>query len=472
MTAPRKINLIDRPARAWLRDFQINRLAEEQSSKVDFLLSPRDRGDVGSPLAVDQVFRSNAAIWKQIIDRTLYYGSYLILDGFLLSEWLPRSPGLFFTREGTEAREDAQDQIISIKDGIVLYNPHGKRSMLDGGIGNIRLKPQRVDGKEYFFVSASSNGVAHEGFPVAVPQDLYSQYLKRIIEMGALQSSLIGRLKFVPTDLAPIYRGYRHVPQLYLMVEEIRPATHEPMGTDFGSSSLATVTVAASFEGEFENQKGIFASFVTFFPGEKGSFERAVNWMENEYIGKMYKGKVITDFDQQESHFPDAVFALDKVMTRTLSKQELEGIRRVVRDPSRFIEHQRQVTLIVNEGEVYMSGSSKYNISGGNQGAVGDNAQARDFTQVSANQSQNFNLETLARELRLLHEAARERAAGTGQSDAVHEIAEAESAAIHGDEGRVREHLARAGKWALDVARDVGVELAAEFIKQSIKGTP
>ena len=37
--------------------------------------------------------------------------------------------------------------------------------------------------------------------------------------------------------------------------------------------------------------------------------------MEDEYVKKSYKGKVLTDFDETVSHFDDAPFSLKKVMT-------------------------------------------------------------------------------------------------------------------------------------------------------------
>ncbi len=350
-----------------VEQYQLNRIVEQHVSNVNYLTPPTDY-PVREVRELDQIFYSNKEIWEKVIDRTLRYGSYVTLESFFLVEWLPRSPGLYFTNDAKEARNQAKHHIESIRDNIVIYNPYGKMSMLDGGIGNIRLKPINIGEEEYVLISASSNGVCHEGFPVAVPAKLYDEYIDRIIETGAVSCSLTGKLKFISDKLRDLYEGYA-IPQLYLLVEEIQVSNHANIYSHEKDSVI--VTVAVSFIGEFDDRKDAFASFVTFFPGYKNSFEQAVRWMEEDYIIGKYKGKIITDFDQQQCNFSNAVFSLEKVMNLGLTEKDLELITPRFINSSKLIRHQDQVKLIL--GDIYMG--SKYNISCGDQSAVGDNAK-------------------------------------------------------------------------------------------------
>lgn len=110
---------------------------------------------------------------------------------------------------------------------------------------------------------------------------------------------------------------------------------------------------------------------------------------------------------------------------------------------------------------------SKYKITGGNQGAVGDQAEAHDFTQVSNQTLGSIDMTALASELSRLRAEARKEATEPEHDIAVSEIAKAEQAAKEGQGSKVMEHLKSAGKWALDVATKIGTSVALEAIKKS-----
>jgi hypothetical protein len=109
----------------------------------------------------------------------------LELKAFFLFEWFPRSPDLYFTERGRRAREEAKYRTINTKNGLA-YHPVGKQSMLDGGVGNVRLGPIVIRDQEYFFMPASGNGSCHQGFPVALPSVLYEQCIAEIRDKGTI----------------------------------------------------------------------------------------------------------------------------------------------------------------------------------------------------------------------------------------------------------------------------------------------
>ena len=97
---------------------------------------------------------------------------------------------------------------------------------------------------------------------------------------------------------------------------------------------------------------------------------------------------------------------------------------------------------------------AKYNISGGSQGAVGDNARAKNFTQNSV----------LIRELTDFAAELHKRAKTPEQSAAAKKVVEAQEAAKNGDDETMREKLKAAGGWALKVAKEIGVGVAVKAI--------
>ena len=228
-----------------------------------------------------RVFYTNNSVWEAILyERLRRTDITVILDGFFIFEWLPRSPGLFHTEQGRYARRDAEHSIESVSDGLIVYNPYGKASMLDGGVGNVRLKPIDVRDKSFVFMTASSNGICHEGFPVAVPIEFYNQCIDEITARGTVVRKLVGKLKFIPDGLSELYRGYAGVPQLYLEVENVLAPTH----TQSRHMQELRVSVAASFISDYEGPDRVYATYVNFDPSERDSLRRAAEWIEQDYV--------------------------------------------------------------------------------------------------------------------------------------------------------------------------------------------
>jgi hypothetical protein len=410
----------------------------------------------------DRSFYTNNSIWEAVMYEQIRRTDInIVLDGFFLFEWFPRSPGLFYTNKGRDARQEARNNIDSIRNGVIVYNPYGKLSMLDGGVGNLRLKPIEIKNREYCLMSASSNGICHEGFPVAVPIELYNQCIEEITDRGAVVRKLIGKLQYVPDSISSLYRGYIEVPQMYLRVEEVSL----PNQLQSRHMEELWVSVAVSFLSDYEGSKKTYATYVHFDPTRRNSLRQSVEWMEQDYVIGRYKGKVITDFDEQKSNFASAPFSLNKIMNLSLVGAEICNFANDLHiNANQILSHQAQIVLSIQEVNIM---ENKYNITGGNQGAVGDQAEAHNFTQVSNQTQGSIDMTTLATELYRLRMEAKKVAIEPEHDIAVSEIAKAEQAAKEGQESKVMEHLKSAGKWALDVATKIGTGIALEAIKKS-----
>jgi hypothetical protein len=119
--------------------------------------------------------------------------------------------------------------------------------------------------------------------------------------------------------------------------------------------------------------------------------------------------------------------------------------------------------MSLEKQEVIMG--DKYEIHG-QAGGVGPQAHVHhvNFVQLWDQTSQSINLSQLAPELTSLREAMLARATTPEHYAAIGAIASAEIEAKSGSGPRVLEHLSKAGKWALDFARELGVQVAAEAL--------
>jgi hypothetical protein len=191
--------------------------------------------------------------------------------------------------------------------------------MLKGGVGCIRLRPKTLDIGSAWFLSASSTGVAHEGFPVAIPDDIFQGYIDSVKRRGALRCTLQGKLQFLPDPVVELYRDYRGVPQLYLLVEKLIP------DSDQGHEQLL-VSAGISFLSTFEGKEKMYASYATFDSGVPGSVDEVVDWIQDVYVKELYGGRVITDFDEQMTHFENATFSLRNIMNNRLNRDEVQTV--------------------------------------------------------------------------------------------------------------------------------------------------
>lgn len=305
--------------------FMYNDILQNHLTTADYLVVDRDAGPIIKK--ADLPFVSNNNIWEKIIlDDVRRTNAKIKLLSFFIFDWFPRSPGLFHTQQGYDARQYAKDQIESTANNVTVYNPYGKLTMLHGGFGNIRLKPITLENRLYYLLTASDNGICHEGFPLAVPSELYDSIVDELNDRGAVVRDVIGTLRSVPNEIDGVYQGYKGVPKVYLQVEEMKA----PSFPKRRSTQEMSVTVATSFISCYEGDTKIYASWVGFDPSHKKELKACVDWMESVYVQSMYKGKVLTDFDQTTNHFDEAPFTLKKVMNLEVTPEDIRSVAETI----------------------------------------------------------------------------------------------------------------------------------------------
>jgi len=290
----------------------------------------------------DRSYNSNEEFWDNVIAEELRAPEVVRLVNFRIFEWIPRNPGLFHTPEAAWHREDALRNISRIRgtpeafmelseslpdhasgdvtgkltlgekaDRIEIFNPIGKMSMIEGGIGCVRLRPIYLGGRmdqEYFVFSATSNQHADEGIPILVSSDLAGLLMADIKQKGySARSEIVGRTRYIPKELSDIYSSNHGIPRLYVELEEI--------GERDNIDDRGYVSVASSFVGEFEKERGIYATYVTFDPGWPGARNGAAKWLREEYVSGLYQGYLVTDFDEIAPEISDTLFSLGRVQS-------------------------------------------------------------------------------------------------------------------------------------------------------------
>src|SRR5260221_382392 len=398
---------------------------------------------------VDKNYTDNEAFWRDVLRRRHFPSMRVRLEGFHLAEWIPSAPGRYFTPDAHHSRERAK----------YLYNPNrneynldGKELMILGRVGSFRLGVREVRGKDYYFLGASSTGISHEGIPIALHESHYHQVIQMIKIHGGCKVTLVGTLQLLSIDLSPVQYD-RDIPKYCLVLDDIE-------GAQPSSYQALFATVAIAFQA-YDSIRDQSWSFCTFQPDplDKG-LHGAVGWLKNyvKRYSRMENPPILADFDEHYlRHFDNPVeFSLVDIANGRFNTSRLQNYARRIGG-----------FTVINIREVQHMDT--YNVSG-QAGAVGPNAHAHDmtFNQIKTQGGETIDLPQLAQQLSTLRTKIKEQAVDTEHDEAIGAVAAAETAAKKGDGSKVMESLAKAGRWALDIATQIGVGLAVEAIKSAI----
>jgi hypothetical protein len=264
---------------------------------------------------------TNEASWRLFLDEQLYDTRRVTLEHVHVFEWFPIAPGKFHTSTAKRERQVAYSLMERTAGGDVYYSPLGKASMVQGGIGTVRLRPRQIDGEPHYFMTASSNGVCHEGFPILVPRRFYGSLKPGMLRDGAVPVTLSGEMRYVSKDAVTFTGQSREVPLLYLHVDELEvlPAPRSEV-TEY------LVTVAVTFVGRFEGREGAYVTFASFDPAQPAELKSAIDWLESVYVEEQHRGTIVTDFDEVRPRFPNAVFGLPDLMAGKLDRDKVRGL--------------------------------------------------------------------------------------------------------------------------------------------------
>jgi hypothetical protein len=77
----------------------------------------------------DFYFESNEKCWEVLLCERNNAFKSLMLEGFRIVDWFPRTPGLYHTEDAVKARNNAEYHLLEEKKGVKIYDPRGKSVM-------------------------------------------------------------------------------------------------------------------------------------------------------------------------------------------------------------------------------------------------------------------------------------------------------------------------------------------------------
>lgn len=218
----------------------------------------------------------------------------------MLGEWLPLSPGRYFTREGRVSRRRARKYFDAKHDEFI---PLGKLGMILGGVGTCRLTTKRIGDRQAHILCATSNGICHQGIPIIIEYGSAAKVISSIAEKGGARVSISGRVSVLSTGESPLSYDLV-IPRCYLLADSIK--IHPNINS---VDLLATISVLFSdTRVEAEGLSGKVWSFASFDPSKgRIGVQATVDWLMDYGLRYGHRGRdpsIVTDFDETTTWFP------------------------------------------------------------------------------------------------------------------------------------------------------------------------
>jgi hypothetical protein len=273
------------------------------------------------------------------------------LKGFRLTDWFPRTPGVFWSQHGQYVRRRVRSTELPEMDEELgtYYTPNSKMDFIEeGGIGSIRLLPGIIDGERCSLATALTGSECHGGVPLAIPDILLR---KAGLKWGD-QATIIGRVRFLQeAGLRDTASYVHHARPLIVFVDELEGVTARR------SAEPIIISPVALFETTDSDIRHGYGraqyTFVQCAARPDSELDAAAEWIE-KYTAK-YKGRVITNFDEQRPVLADAPLSYQRLLAKTYE-------RALIQHFGGTIKVDRIDEVIQERGEIHMG--NKINVVG------------------------------------------------------------------------------------------------------------
>jgi hypothetical protein len=302
-------------ARAATRANNPGRFIDEHISPLFF------RRTNGGPTVLDcKYIVSEEQFWSEGIGlvNSFRFGA-VRLNGFSLTDWFPRAPGVYWSRYARNARESVYSERANTDADLGMYfSPESKMGLIeDGGMGTIRLRPRRIDGEDCWLATALTGIECHCGIPLAIPDTV----LREAGVRWGDQANIQGRVRFLQdAGLDATASAVHHARPLIVFVDELEGVALRR------SRGPIVISPVALFEStDSESRHGYDRAQYTFVKcaaGDDSELDAAVDWIE-KYATK-YAGRVITNFDEQRPVLADAPLSYQRLVAKTYDRAVIE----------------------------------------------------------------------------------------------------------------------------------------------------
>lgn len=164
----------------------------------------------------EQYFYTEETFWNDIIENPeRYWGKEIDLLNFVVSDWVARVPGLYWTESSQIMREHKESDIAIQSQEWTEFFPPGKSKKVLGGIGTLLLPPTD-EGKVLISVSAGCN--ASTGIPILMfPEVIEALKIKQGDNVN------IRKAKWQPMNIqwSKQFASTKDIPRGYLVVDNV-----------------------------------------------------------------------------------------------------------------------------------------------------------------------------------------------------------------------------------------------------------
>lgn len=180
----------------------------------NYTLSEISKIDENTRKSSDKYFYNEESFWNSIIDNPeRFWGKEIDLYNFVVSDWVARVPGLYWTEQSQIMRAHKEYEIALQSNEWTEFHPPGKSKKVLGGIGTLLLPPSE-EGKVLISVTSGCN--ASTGIPIL----LYPEVLEHLkIKQG--NSVSIRKAKWQPMDVqwSKQFDSIKGIPRGYLIID-------------------------------------------------------------------------------------------------------------------------------------------------------------------------------------------------------------------------------------------------------------
>ena len=238
------------------------------------------------------------------------------LNGFRITDWFPRTPGVYWSRHAQIARKDVWSREVFTDPELGKYvSPESKMGLIEeGGIGTIRLRPRGIDHEDCWLGTALTKIECHSGIPLAIPNTL----LRQAGVWWGDRVNIVGRVRFLQdAGLADTAARVHHARPLIVFVDELAGLGTQPRDP-------IVITPVALFESRESSALGNISydsaqyTFVQCAAGADSELDAAGDWI-GKYAEK-HEGRVITNFDEQRPLLADAPLSYQRLVTKTYDR--------------------------------------------------------------------------------------------------------------------------------------------------------
>jgi hypothetical protein len=387
MTARVQMPWEENGARAATRADHVGRFIDQHILPLFFR-----RTATGAKVRESKIIVSEKQFWSE--SNSVLVGA-VRLEGFRLTDWFPRAPGVYWSEHARQARAYVGfGRTYTDAELGNYYSPQSKMGLIEeGGIGTIRLRPRQIDGEDCWLATALTEIECHAGIPLAIPDTL----LRHSNVTWGDRVEILGRVRFLQdAGLDDTASRVHHARPLIVFVDELRglttPRSREPI----------VITPVALFESGEEQSRYDYNrtqyAFVHCAAGSDLELDAAGEWIEKYAI--KFDGRVITNFDEQRPNLADAPLSYQRLVAKTYERTIIEHFHGTIH-ADRIDSVVQESTTTQNYGDVHMG----HEISVGGSAIINIDSTLSNVTQTigaasGLDAAQKSNLDAMVQSLK------------------------------------------------------------------------